>query len=44
MERTGKIVDVYDLSVHKYHNFALSCGIFVHNCVSYKGIEALTFS
>jgi len=32
--RTGKKVDVYDLSVEKYHNFATDCGIFVHNCHS----------
>jgi hypothetical protein len=25
-------VEVYDLSVDKYHNFAIDCGIFVHNC------------
>jgi len=25
--------DVYDFEVEKYHNFALSAGIFVHNCV-----------
>lgn len=25
--------DVFDLSVEKYHNFALSAGVFVHNCV-----------
>lgn len=24
--------DVYDFTVDKYHNFALSAGIFVHNC------------
>lgn len=24
--------DCYDLSVEKYHNFALSAGVFVHNC------------
>ena len=24
--------DVYDLTVDKYHNFALSAGVFVHNC------------
>jgi hypothetical protein len=23
---------VYDLEIGKYHNFALQCGIFVHNC------------
>lgn len=26
--------DVYDLTVEKYHNFALTDGIFVHNCLS----------
>jgi len=37
--------DVYDLTVNKYHNFAIDNGIFVHNCaVAYKGIQALTFS
>ena len=25
--------DVYDLTVYKYHNFALSSGVFVHNCL-----------
>ena len=25
-------VSVYDLIVENHHNFALSCGIFVHNC------------
>ena len=24
---------VYDLTVEKYHNFALSAGVFVHNCM-----------
>jgi hypothetical protein len=24
--------NVYDLTVEKYHNFALSAGVFVHNC------------
>jgi intein/homing endonuclease len=37
--------DVYDLTVDKYHNFAIDNGIFVHNCaIAYKGIEALKFS
>ena len=27
--------EVYDLTVDTYHNFALSSGIFVHNCVGY---------
>ena len=26
------LVPVYDLSVNEYHNFALSAGVFVHNC------------
>jgi hypothetical protein len=25
-------IPLYDMSVEKYHNYALSCGIFVHNC------------
>jgi hypothetical protein len=25
--------DVYDIQVDKYHNFALSSGVFVHNCM-----------
>lgn len=28
----NKKVDVYCLKVEKYHNFALSSGVFVHNC------------
>lgn len=24
--------DVYDMTVEKYHNFAISSGVFVHNC------------
>jgi hypothetical protein len=31
-ERIGRF-DVYDMEVSKYHNFAVSSGIFVHNCV-----------
>lgn len=27
----SKRIDVYDLSVDKYHNFALTSGVFVHN-------------
>ncbi len=29
--------DVYDISVDKYHNFLLDCGVFVHNSV--EGFE-----
>ena len=31
----GGIGDVYDLTVDNYHNFALSAGVFVHNCTGY---------
>lgn len=27
------VADVYDLTVDEHHNFALSAGVFVHNCV-----------
>jgi len=39
--------DVYDISVEKYHNFAIDAGIFVHNCniaILYAGMSALQFS
>jgi len=29
-------IGVYDISVDKYHNFALSSGIFAHNCYNWK--------
>jgi len=33
--------DVYDLEVEAHHNFALACGVFVHNCVAdYLGVYA----
>lgn len=28
------VEDVYDITVEKYHNFALSSGVFVHNCTA----------
>lgn len=31
VRRTEKKLDVYDLSIEKYHNFALTSGVFVHN-------------
>ena len=33
MEKLQEKEDCYDLSVEKYHNFALSAGVFVHNCM-----------
>ena len=32
VERLNHREDVYDLTVDEHHNFALSCGVFVHNC------------
>jgi len=34
IEDTGRVEFVYDLTVEKYHNFATSSGVFVHNCHS----------
>jgi hypothetical protein len=34
IEKSG-MFETYDITLEKYHNFALSCGAFVHNC----GIE-----
>lgn len=31
VRRLGERVDVYDVTVEKYHNFALAAGVFVHN-------------
>ena len=31
--------DVYDFTVEKYHNFALSAGVFVHNCTFLYGYD-----
>lgn len=41
VERTGRIEDVYDLTVEEHHNFAVSAGIFVHNCHSGTGTREL---
>lgn len=32
VKQTGKTEDVYDLTVEIYHNFAVSSGVFIHNC------------
>ena len=32
VEDLGVSEDVYDLEIEGFHNFALSCGVFVHNC------------
>ena len=40
VERLKEREDVYCLQVEKYHNFALSAGVFVHNC----GMAAIRLS
>lgn len=45
VENLGTTVPVYDLTVDEHHNFALSCGVFVHNCaLAVNTIEGLSFS
>ncbi len=36
--------DVYDMTVEKYHNFAIGCGVFVHNCFGWKKMPLVAFS
>jgi superfamily II DNA or RNA helicase len=35
----GPTEDVYDISVDKYHNFALSSGVFCHNSILDEGVD-----
>ena len=45
VESTGKIIDVYDLTVEEFHNFGTDAGVFVHNCVlAINGVEGMAFS
>jgi len=47
IEKLNNKIEVYDLSVKDYHNFAIDAGIFVHNCninLSYKGFPVFAFS
>lgn len=40
-----KECDVYDLTVNKYHNFALESGVFVHNCVwGFSAVNVFNFT
>lgn len=41
VERTGRVEDVYDLTVEEHHNFAVSAGVFVHNCHSGTGTREM---
>ncbi len=36
--------DVYDITVDKYHNFLLDCGVFVHNSVDGDPPSAMRYS
>lgn len=35
---TNEIAPVYDLTIENFHNFALSAGVFVHNCTELRQI------
>ena len=35
---TDEIAPVYDLTIENFHNFALSAGVFVHNCTELRQI------
>jgi DNA gyrase subunit A len=37
-------VDTYDISVDKYHNFLLSCGVFVHNSIDGDSAAAMRYT
>lgn len=38
-------VDVYDITVEQYHNFALESGVFVHNCVwGFSAVNVFNFT
>lgn len=43
VEILNETQDVYDITVEKYHNFALSSGIFVHNSLGYHDESPLGF-
>ena len=43
IEKLNIVEDVYDITVEKYHNFAIDSGIFVHNC-TWKGFPVFSFS
>lgn len=36
IEKVQELSDVYDIEVPKYHNFSLTCGLFVHNCAGWS--------
>jgi len=44
IEKIKEKDDVYDITVDKYHNFAVGSGIFVHNCLSWKQLPLLSFA
>lgn len=44
IEFLGEFIDVYDLTIDKTHNFALSAGIFVHNSIDGDSAAAMRYS
>ena len=42
-EKTNIVSDVYCLEVKEFHNFALTSGVFVHNCTSFGISGAMEF-
>lgn len=38
------VEDVYDLTVEPYHNFALTAGVFVHNCHALMSAACVAFA
>lgn len=43
-EFLNEFEDVYDLTIDKTHNFALACGIFVHNSIDGDTASAMRYS
>ncbi len=39
IEKLNRRLDVYDIEVANTHNFALSAGVFVHNCSEYMFLD-----
>jgi len=37
-------VDTYDISVDRYHNFLLACGVFVHNSIDGDSAAAMRYT
>ncbi len=44
VEKLAEQEDVYDLTIDKYHNFALAAGVFVHNSVDGDAPAAMRYT